>query len=84
MAIVHKEKKNDVLSVRLTESQLQFIKSGVEKLELESPPEFIRYLINSKMAEARHELIMLSQSLGVNVSSVIIEVTNNSSGEGTF
>lgn len=62
------EKKTEAVTVKMPESTLRFLDKRARQKGMESAPEYIRHLIDMDKGQAEHDLSLLADSLGVQVS----------------
>jgi len=62
-------KKTEAVTIKLTDTSLLFVKTRSEQMGMESPPEYIRYLIDEDQKKASAEFNLLAKALGVKDSS---------------
>lgn len=67
------EKKTEAVTVKMPESTLRFLDTRAKQKGMESAPEYIRHLIEIDRGKAEHDLSLLAESLGVQVSTGIVE-----------
>ena len=64
-------KKTESMTVRLSGDAMHFVKTRSEQMNMESPPEYIRHLVEQDQRKAAYELSLLVDALRVNDSNGI-------------